>query len=397
MNAQDRIAAIGLDPSFGEGGILNFELPGRSYRATIRVTPSKKIVALGMIPEDDHTVVLARFEQNGSLDRSFGQEGVATVELSPELIYQTDDCVVLSDERVVFVGTRSLPGYMPQDYFFTCVKADGTLDTDFGNGGTTVVAPFGRHFHVYGALPHIDGKILAFFEGFYMPEGDRANAFVRLDPSGQFDPSFGTQGVLFLQRGTRSFNPVARPDGRLLLSSSVNSVSVVRGFDAAGQPDLSFGEDGIAQLPLLSGATLSTEELALQDDGRIVVRGVLNEASGNSQSYLIRLRPDGKPDPTFNRGELLVLPRIGARGVVVEPADRVLALERDYSTSTVQLRSLMSTGFEEGLFQLPLPGPVYHYPEELLLAHLPGTVLVSANVTDTETQVTRLTISRLLI
>ncbi|MEE1924075.1 hypothetical protein V0R50_15725 [Pseudomonas sp. 148P] len=398
MNSQGKALSVGLDPSFGEGGTTSFGLPGMSYGATLCVTPSNRIVAVGMPGDSTHTIVLARFEQDGAIDPTFGADGVATLEMSADLEHVVHHCLALADERVVLLGKRNVPGYLAQDYFFTCVRADGTLDTSFGNAGTTVVAPTNRNFHAWSMLFHGQGKILAHFEGVQMPENYRANALVRLNPDGHFDTSFGTGGIHYVERDLRLPDCVARPDGRLLMAGTEGLYSVVRGYDAAGQPDLAFGDGGVAQLPSPTGEEMYTERLALQDDGRILVQGLLASSSDNPRSYLMKLRPDGERDPSFNRGEPLILPRISGRGMVVESSGRVLALEREELADKAQLRSLTPDGFDESPpFQLPLAGPVYHFPEEQLLRHVPGTLLVSANITDPQTQTRRLTISRLLI
>jgi uncharacterized delta-60 repeat protein len=73
--------------------------------------------------------------------------------------------------------------------------------------------------------------------------------------------------------------------------------SYVVKFDPAGMPDPSFGEEGVAWLPVPS----ELHDVELQPDGRIVVSGQLPGEGGliHDIGFLARLRADGSFDTTF--------------------------------------------------------------------------------------------------
>ncbi|OLS60701.1 hypothetical protein PSEMO_43770 [Pseudomonas putida] len=378
---------------------MEVSLPGGNYGALIAVTPSRRIIAAGLSPGSSHSITLVRFDQRGALDPTFGVEGVAVIELSDALEHMLYHCVALPDERVVLIGTRKVSNMIAQDYFFSCVGADGALDGSFGSGGTTIIAPYNRVFHVFSATLQSDGKVLAHGEGVQWPEGYTANALMRLDHDGRPDPTFGEDGVHFVERGLRLPALVVRPDGRILMGGWSDSHAQVRGYDAAGQTDVSFGDGGVADLPVPGGESMTTESLALQADGRVIVQGQISPSDNDKRrSFVMKLRPHGERDHTFNRGEPLALSWTPGRAVLADAAGRVFALARDEYVDRAQLTVLTPDGFvEQPVFTLPFPGVEYHFPANQLLEHLPGTLLVNAQVIDPDTQVHRLMIARLLI
>ncbi|WAC21031.1 choice-of-anchor D domain-containing protein [Luteolibacter sp. SL250] len=58
--------------------------------------------------------------------------------------------------------------------------------------------------------------------------------------------------------------------------------------------------------------------IALQDDGRIIISGAFTSVGGNSVGGLMRLMPDGTPDPTFT------VTGTGAESMAVQPDGKVL-------------------------------------------------------------------------
>ena len=106
-----------------------------------------------------------------------------------------------------------------------------------------------------------------------------------------------------------SANAVAvQPDGKIVLAGSLGcrmnvlmeecSMAVAR-YDTDGSLDATFGGDGIVLTHFSSGAV--GLDVALQDDGKIVVAGAAHaEASDVWAFALARYETDGTLDPTFS-------------------------------------------------------------------------------------------------
>src|SRR5262245_16987077 len=81
-----RAAAGALDATFGNGGTLLTDFANTSdYGFAVRVQPDGKIVVAGQSLADPlvHSV-LARYNQDGSLDQTFGTGGKVIAPLDPD-------------------------------------------------------------------------------------------------------------------------------------------------------------------------------------------------------------------------------------------------------------------------------------------------------------------------
>ncbi|MFN4243079.1 MAG: hypothetical protein ACK4PI_07560 [Tepidisphaerales bacterium] len=142
----------------------------------------------------------------------------------------------------------------------------------------------------------------------------------RLLSAGSLDPTFlsGGRGVLSL--GPRNldavYNTAVQPDGKVVLVGEIRdangqgtNLAVARLLPDA-TPDPAFGlrtdgtpGGGLFELPLPTN-TDTAFGVALQPDGKLVVVGSIGEIDATEgllfgQALVIRLMPDGLPDPTF--------------------------------------------------------------------------------------------------
>src|SRR6266540_2974016 len=113
------------------------------------------------------------------------------------------------------------------------------------------------------------------------------------------DPAFGAGGVLVSDLGGDDYaNGLAvRPGG---------SIAVAR-LNPDGTRDTSFGGgDGVVYLDL-QGQQDEAAAVAVDSAGRIVVAGRSWVVLGNSDAVVVRLLPDGSPDPSFGNQGVVVL------------------------------------------------------------------------------------------
>lgn len=174
----------------------------------------------------------------------------------------------------------------------------GTLDTSFGTEGKLSVRPsYESKLTAIAAQP--DGKIVVAGSSGYKL------TLMRLNRDGTADVSFAGSGILRTQYdsvyATRSALLI-QPDGKILVniiedSRPVGQSSadfVIARFNADGSPDTSFSLDGKATADF-SGAKDTSQMMALQADGKIVVAG-----TSNANFALVRFDADGNLDTTFN-------------------------------------------------------------------------------------------------
>ncbi|KEZ68274.1 calcium-binding protein, partial [Pseudomonas amygdali pv. tabaci str. ATCC 11528] len=149
-----------------------------------------------------------RLNADGSLDNSFGQEGIALVpgNLDPE-DYAYYVMAVQADGKVLS-AQPGLGGLKVERF-----NVDGTLDTTFGNGGAAGLdVPIGADgMAIYATA---DGSVYVSLRG-----TSQAIVF-KLDSTGAPVEDFGANGALLLnptgQYGTGNIATVVQPDGSVL-------------------------------------------------------------------------------------------------------------------------------------------------------------------------------------
>ena len=134
---------------------------------------------------------------------------------------------------------------------------------------------------------------------------------------GGLDSSFAVGGTAIEQLGAgdRSSASAAalQPDGRVVLAGYANDASgnedlAITRLTATGAVDSSFNGGHPVIIALGQGATPAAEGhgVAIAPDGRIVVAGFATDMAGNDQIMVVRLNPDGSTDATFNGGSPLL-------------------------------------------------------------------------------------------
>jgi uncharacterized delta-60 repeat protein len=179
-----------LDATFGIGGRATTNFNGGFDRINALALQSDvKIIAVGKsIPDGEigGTFAVARYQTNGALDAGFGSGGKLVTSLS-----QTNDeafaVVIQPDGKIIAVGTAPIS---PVDQLrprigFVRYNPNGSLDSNFGNGGKVTTASF---LWIKALALHTDGKILV--------AGNLGAdvAVLRLNSNGTLDQTFGSGG-----------------------------------------------------------------------------------------------------------------------------------------------------------------------------------------------------------
>lgn len=134
-----------LDPAFGTGGIVTTSIGGVSDEINaIALQADGKIVVGGFsVISGVGTFAVARYETNGSLDTTFGTDGVATFSVGDAAPARAQGVKIQSDGKLLVSGFGSNPGVAANDFGTIRLNQNGTLDTTFATGGkitTTMVA-----------------------------------------------------------------------------------------------------------------------------------------------------------------------------------------------------------------------------------------------------------------
>ena len=275
----------------------------------------------------------------GTLDPSFGDLGVATVNFGPADATTRGSLVILPDSEIAVadgvtvnsggVTVNSGLPYASGDIDVSLLLNNGTVDTSFGTARTSSIA-------VSQASEVVANNILV------EPNGDlvvcgTANLGLR-DNLGnavalaRFTASGGTSGVTVTTTTPPSGQePVDRcsglgiqPNGDIVVldSYSGEGSSRILRYLPGGQLDTSFGTNGVLTVPTTSDGLGVFYGMAVQPDGKILL-------AGNS-GYLLRLNDDGTIDPTFGTsGDGMV--QVNLPAPIYEPNFRPVDVEPDGS------------------------------------------------------------------
>jgi uncharacterized delta-60 repeat protein len=208
-----------LDPSFGKGGKSTIGSLGFTNLANALVFQRNgKIVVGGVaLKDEDSIIALARFNSDGHLDKTFGVNGLTTTEFFG--YYAFAGSIIAQDDHILVAGSISRINSTESDYLLVRYNRDGLLDRRFGRGGK-VTTDFFNNFDVASVIAvQRDDKIL--LAGYTrVSDVDSDFAIVRYNENGSLDWGFGKGGKVttdfFGSEDTPSAIAVQR-DGRIVV------------------------------------------------------------------------------------------------------------------------------------------------------------------------------------
>ena len=286
-----------LDGSFGIAGSVVTHLGPDMYASAVRVFPSTgNIIAAGTINYSDFVIV--RYNPDGSHDLSFGGTGWVTTDFAGSETLTA--MAVQADGKIVAVGDafNNFPHPLPDFAGLALARymPDGVLDSTFSGDGMLLVE-FASEIHATGVAVQADGKIVV--SGYIFPGTTTDYVLLRYNADGTPDVTFGVNGVAVVDFGDDeyAFGMAIQPDGRIVLGGGSGFDFAVARFTEVGTPDPTFGIGG-QQVTDFGGSDLAYS-IALQASGQIVLAGRTRPPGGTDRFALARYNPDGTIDATF--------------------------------------------------------------------------------------------------
>jgi uncharacterized delta-60 repeat protein len=330
-----------LDSSFGTGGYAETSLPQTAKfasAAAVAVQPDGKIVVAGTTGTLGTNVgpefALLRYNPNGTLDTTFGTDGIA-ITVIPEPGHPYSNAVaaalaILPSGDILAAGSASWSDGDTFSSSFALARytSAGVLDSTFGKDGVAQTAFAKANAQLAGIVVQADGKIVASGWGVGSGNGNNFNAILlaRYRANGSLDSTFGTAGkattahALDYQGG-----PPTLQNGKIVVAGDDDAESpVVARYAANGRLDTTFGDHGFETV---SGPLVASTPPAVvaQKDGAILLD--LPGATGGTEAMdaLVRLTPNGQPDPSFGTAGVALLPSSGSTSLELEADGKVLA------------------------------------------------------------------------
>jgi len=317
------------DASFGTGAgsQLVVHQPAEAHSFALAVgADGKPVVAAS----DGESVVLARFDDGGHLDATFGTGGTVTGFAEATL---RDPAVAVQPDGKILAAVEGGEGSSESSILRVArFLGNGERDPGFGQAGETAIAmptrsrPAGIAIDPVGdislAAPQCCGGQPLFGNGI---------SLVRLLATGQPDPVFnGGRPLVYPTPEAQSTVEAAAmaPHGAMVLAfeeDKGNSATVGNLVKVlpSGAFDQGFGHDGRVFAPARVGAT-TPSGLAVDSRGRIVGLGWDGSIS------FFRLNANGTVDRTFNGGQHVLVSFGGNQeaplAVALESTGRIVAL-----------------------------------------------------------------------
>ena len=245
------ILALGGTPNDRPSELLSVAIP---VQGAAPAYSSVQTLADGMLlasARSDTSLSLVRFNDQGTLDPTFGHSGVATFALPDGMPVNTETSLALQANGDVLLAGYRYPGGTA-DFSLMRYHPDGTLDRSFGTDGTVTVDVADGDDRARAVTQQADGKLLI---------------------AGTSDKGDNEVG-----------------DGNL-------NFSVVR-LNADGSLDTSFGDGGKAMFDFEGGRD-GAQTINLLDDGKILLTGFAHDTAGGADFAALRLNADGTLDTSF--------------------------------------------------------------------------------------------------
>lgn len=297
--------------------------------------PSSKILIGGSLLNPDETKALKRLHADGSVDNTF-----VTVATSNSGLYGEIKDFIVSDNKILIGGDiTNVNGFT--------VGNIALLNANDGSSDHTFNAGIGFNDVVFAVAVQADGKFIV-AGSFTSYKGKSVNRIVRLNRNGTLDAGFnftplGNEGpavrYLYIEPTGKilvgaSFTTPAKGIYRLNIDGTIDPTfntggtgvtGVNKGINfilptTDGKYILGGNFDGYNGVPLknivrinsngtidnsfVTGTGFSSyiNSMDLQDDGKIIVVGLLNTYNGAPIRGIVRLNSNGTLDNSFNQG-----------------------------------------------------------------------------------------------
>jgi uncharacterized delta-60 repeat protein len=314
--------------------------------AATLVQPDGRIVTAGEASVNGKEVMLAtRMNSNGQMDLTFGSRGIVTIPIGASAgVISGAGIALQSDGKILLAGTGQ--GNGSPNFAVVRLNRNGSLDATFSSDGIATV-PIGGSAMATAIVVLSSGK-LAVGGTAITGDGYHHFAVTRLNSNGSLDTSFGTGGVTVLAPTAAAWGMVLQPDGSLVLGGQ-QTYGGTQAYMAArvtsnGAIDTSFSGDGVATVPIGSNAV--GDAIALQSDGKIVLTGDATTSTGVVAT--VRLNPNGSLDGSFGGGGIASYPGGGANALMIDGTGKLVIAGVGAAVLRLNPDGSLDTGFGGG-------------------------------------------------
>lgn len=278
-----------------------------------------------------YEVTIVRYNRDGSLDESFGRDGIVSVQaLLNRKNIAVNALAVQPDKKILAAGTSSNKGLVLR------LNADGSLDETFGSDGVTEIEDTSSQ----ASRPHVSFNFLVLAQerilvvGYSAVDDSVASGVIlsALDSNGAVDIEFGEFGAAVLQAGEgiklQTTSVSIDSKDRVVLAGtkriSGSSQAIVWRYSANGVLDSSFGQDGIVGLRFTNVTETYRTQIQSLADGGVLVTGTNAIDDNQFQTFVTKLRSNGATDTSFGKSGVSTAPGVWVSSLLTTLDGRIL-------------------------------------------------------------------------
>ncbi|WP_223490346.1 hypothetical protein [Pseudomonas sp. A-RE-19] len=344
---QAQQAAGTLDPAFDMNGVVTLpfgDVVGSIPAAVLALPDNKLLVAVATTKPQNAPAKIARLEEDGSLDHTFGIQGIVEIPFDNGTWFSPRHLHPLTNEGWLITGTAERETE-PDRVDMAVVRQlkDGTLDTTFGKDGKVTLnindligpssgARILTHRHDKKgddklaesaggvgatAIAKQDGKIVLVSTVLF-EFNNLKGIVIRLNKDGSLDTSFNLKGFLLVKLPgiehvwNQASGVAVQQDGKVLVCGDFSrersgerpGAYVIR-YDQDGYVDAGYGDNKNGVVTIIdSSRWLNLGSMALKSDGGVVAMGSA-ESDRRREGLIASLNPSGSFNLVFNNGKPL--------------------------------------------------------------------------------------------
>jgi uncharacterized delta-60 repeat protein len=283
------------------------------------------------------TPFVLRMLSDGSMDPTFGNQGVVFIESAQISDGFTSAIVIQRDGKIVVSGTAYDQNEALSIGFVARFHAAGIQDDSFATDGVYFGMRSEENIWSRRIFQQTDGKFVVIGDVSMSSDNDGFTYLERLSADGQTDLSYGFEGLaMFAKLMPTGYlrTGAMQADNKVLFfeyeeNNQTATISKLIRVDTNGTIDETFGTNGEVVFESDNGSSWGLVGLTIQPDGKIIVTGIYGESDGQIDGNLVvaRLRSDGSPDYTFGSDGVVVIeeiPNLYGLEVVIQPNGQIL-------------------------------------------------------------------------
>lgn len=254
------------DLTYGNNGVVQ-DFPGALVDNSMAIQPDDKVVVGAYVSNNfGANLELIRYDTDGTPDATFGTGGATIPNFQ---FFNNPQWITIGSDGKIIVSEVANNASGQLVIVLVRFNSTGSIDSSFAQYGLLTLNP---GVSALPAFPNpvalqADGKILLNYEVSY-DYNTYYNFVSRYSPSGAIDSLFGTNGTIAVD-GTNGV--MVEPDQKILVSGNVydaqnNSDYTISRYNANGTPDSTFGTNGTTITKFVQGSSILVNGVAISNN-----------------------------------------------------------------------------------------------------------------------------------